>query len=96
MFSTPSFFKQTNFQVTVESPFSSSSSDEHSLEVPEEPVDSDEGGGGRGGPEGGGTTPLAYVTAFGIARWMAKAYGFRARKKLEYNSQDRVRAERVN
>lgn len=62
------------------------------LDVPEEPDSDSE-------PEtekdqkvysGGRTTPLTFFTTVGIARWMARAYGYVAKKKAEYQSQDKV------
>jgi hypothetical protein len=59
-----------------------------SLEVPEEPVGRPEDAENRAG------TPISSIlTVVKIARWMAKAYGYRAAKKLEYTSQDKVSHE---
>ncbi len=41
-------------------------------------------------PRGGRTTPITFFTAVGIARWMARAYGYVSKKKALYKSQDKV------
>ncbi len=43
--------------------------------------------------------PISFFTAVGIARWVARAYGYMAKKKALYNSQDKVSpvlAQRTN
>ncbi len=54
------------------------------LEVPEEPIGKPEDAENRAG------TPLTFFATVKIAKWMAKAYGYRAAKKQHYTSQDQV------
>ena len=57
------------------------------LDLPEEDIMKPEDAQNRAG------TPvklLSFFTAAKIAKWMAKSYGYRANKKLEYTSQDQV------
>ncbi len=65
------------------------------LDVPEEPTKDDdydddiaEQSKDRDGEAK--RSALSFFTAASIARWMAKAYGYAARKKAMYDSQDRV------
>ena len=64
------------------------------LDVPEEPDSDSEqetvNDKGQKIYSGGRTTPLTFFTTVGIARWMARAYGYVAKKKAEYQSQDKV------
>ena len=58
------------------------------LEVPEEPAEAIEDARKSGSTRSG--TPLSFFTAAKIATWMARAYGYVAKKKAAYNSQDKV------
>ena len=65
------------------------------LDVPEEPANDDEDERTQRAASGR-TTPITFFTAAGIARWMARAYGYIAKKKAAYTSQDKVANEFIS